>query len=138
MSTLSNTDLTVADANITTLKDGSGNNPSTPAEINSGRAKAWIMMTGTGTAAIDVSFNITSITDSGTGRYVITIATDFGSVNYCWAGMAQQDGSDDRAIIISQEEDAAPAAGSLTIATQNDGGSYIDTAGIGIVMFGDQ
>jgi|TARA_R100001530_G_scaffold60493_1_gene43719 hypothetical protein len=138
MSTISNTDLTITDVNVTNIKDGSGNNATTPADLVQGRAKCWIMMNGTGTVAVDDSYNVASITDSGGGRYVITIATDFGNVNYCWVGMAQQDGSDDRAIIISQEEDAAPAAGSLTIATQNDGGSYVDTAGIGVVMFGDQ
>ena len=138
MATLSNTDLDVTDVNCTNIKDASGNNATTPADLVQGRAKCWIMMTGTGTAAVDDSFNVASITDSGSGRYVITIDTDFGSVNYCWAGMAQQDGSDDRGIILSQEEDSAPAAGSLAITTQNDAGSYVDTAGIGVVMFGDQ
>ena len=130
--------LNVTNAQITTLKDASGNNGNTPAAINSGLVKAWVNMDGSGTAHVDTSFNITGIADNGTGVYTITIATDFGSVNYCWAGMAQQDGSDDRAIILSQEEDSAPAAGSLAITTQNDAGSYVDTAGIGVVMFGDQ
>ena len=132
-------DITAVDnLQVTTIKDASGNNPSIPSAIAEGRAKCWIMMTGTGTVAVDDSFNVASITDSGGGRYVITIDTDFGNVNYCWAGMAQQDGSDDRGIILSQEEDAGPAAGSLAITTQNDAGSYVDTAGIGVVMFGDQ
>ena len=115
MSTLSNTDLTVADANITTLKDASGNNPSTPAEINSGRVKAWVKLDGSGTAAIDVSFNMTSITDNGTGVYTLTIATHIiGTGN------------------------AAPTAGAIKIQTVNDGGSAIDCTHIMVMMVGDQ
>ena len=81
MATLSNTDLTVADANITTLKDGSGNNPSTPAEIHTGRAKAWVNFNGISFGERD-SFNITSQTDHGTGRYTVTIDDDMSDTNY--------------------------------------------------------
>ena len=135
MSTLSNTDLTVADANITTLKDASGNNPSTPAEINSGRVKAWVKLDGSGTAAIDVSFNMTSITDNGTGVYTLTIATDFGSADWVAAGMC---GVDNTTTHIIGTGNAAPTAGAIKIQTVNDGGSAIDCTHIMVMMIGDQ
>jgi len=59
---------------ITTLADSSGNNNSTPAEIASGRAKAWINFNGTGTISILRSFNVSSITDEGTGQYLVNFS----------------------------------------------------------------
>ena len=46
-----------------------------------GVAKAWIEAVGNGTS-ISVSWNITSITDTGTGTLDVTIATDFSSDRY--------------------------------------------------------
>ena len=135
MATLSNTDLTVADANITTLKDGSGNNPSTPAEIASGRIKAWVNMDGSGTAHIDTSFNMTSITDHSTGVYTLTIATDFGSADWVASGMC---GTDNTTTHFLGTGNVAPAAGTLKIQTVNDGGGAIDCPHIMVMMVGDQ
>ena len=107
--------------------------------IVQGLAKVWSKSDGTQSAGSmgQDTFNVTSFTDSGTGRHVITIANDMNSVHYSYTSMARQDGSDDRAIIVSQEEDSGTAAGSLPFTTQNDGGSYVDTAGIGITIHGD-
>jgi len=55
----------------------------TPQGVNwhPGACKAWLK---SGVAAdILASWNITSLTDTGTGVMAITIATDFSSVNYC-------------------------------------------------------
>lgn len=46
-----------------------------------GVAKAWIKCDGAGTS-ITASRNITSITDVGTGKLTVTIATDFSSAAY--------------------------------------------------------
>ena len=54
------------------IQDTSGNNNSTPEEINQGRAKAWANFDGTGTVSIRTSFNMASITDNGTGDYTLT------------------------------------------------------------------
>jgi len=47
-----------------------------------GLMKAWINFNGSGTIAIRDSFNITSITDNGTGDYDVTIANDMANANY--------------------------------------------------------
>jgi len=44
--------------------------------------KAWINFNGTGVIAINDSFNVTSITDNGTGNYTVTWDTDFANTNY--------------------------------------------------------
>jgi len=73
---------------ITTLADSAGNNDSTPAEIASGRAKAWVNFNGTGTVAVRASYNVSSITDIATGRFSVHFTTPFASVNYVAAGTA--------------------------------------------------
>ena len=46
-------------------------------------ARAWVNFNGTGTVAIRDSFNVSSITDNGTGDYVVNFATALTDANYC-------------------------------------------------------
>lgn len=48
-----------------------------------GSAKAWVNFNGTGTVAIRDSFNVTSITDSATGTYLVNFTTAMANANYC-------------------------------------------------------
>jgi hypothetical protein len=77
------TTATITTAKVTTIQDASGGNSSTPEQIEQGRAKAWINFNGTGTIAIQDSFNVSSITDDGTGLYTITYSSAFSNTNYC-------------------------------------------------------
>ena len=44
----------------------------------------WAMVTVSGgTPTLQSSFNVTSITDTGTGLLTVTIATDFTTANWC-------------------------------------------------------
>ena len=56
---------------VTNLQDTSGGNSSTSEEIFQGRAKAWVNFSGNGTVAIVDDFNVSSITDNGTGNFTI-------------------------------------------------------------------
>jgi hypothetical protein len=47
-----------------------------------GIAKAWCNFNGTGTVAINGSFNVSSITDNGTGDYTINFTTALPNANY--------------------------------------------------------
>ena len=67
---------------VATIQDTSGNNSSTPAGIASGTAKAWVSFNGVGTLAIRNSFNVSSVTDGGTGIYTINFATTMPNENY--------------------------------------------------------
>jgi hypothetical protein len=44
--------------------------------------KAWVNFNGTGTVAIRASFNVTSITDNGTGDYTLNFTTAMPDANY--------------------------------------------------------
>jgi len=47
-----------------------------------GSAKAWVNFNGTGTPAIRAAFNVTSITDNGTGNYTVNLTTAMPDANY--------------------------------------------------------
>lgn len=80
-----------------TLTDAAGNNSSTAAQIQQGRAKAWSILNGTGTIAERDSFNIASHTDNGTGDYTFTLSAAQPSVN--WSGTFQANGQTGSSVI---------------------------------------
>ena len=69
--------------------------------VQQGLSKAWINCNGQGTVAIRDSFNITGITDNGTGDTSVTIANDMGNGNYCpTMGVANYNGGQDARYIV--------------------------------------
>lgn len=44
--------------------------------------KAWVNFNGTGTVAIRESYNVSSITDHGTGNYAVNFTTAMADTNY--------------------------------------------------------
>lgn len=46
-------------------------------------AKAWVSFNGTGTVAINDDFNVSSITDNGTGSYGVNFSNAMADANYC-------------------------------------------------------
>jgi len=74
-----------------TLRIGVGNADS-PTEvarfdsIPSYSARAWVNFNGTGTVAIRGSANVSSITDNGTGDYIMNFTTAMQDVNYTLVG----------------------------------------------------
>ena len=72
------------DGVITT--DDLANNAVTTAKLGtneqSGLCRAWVNFNGTGTVAIRASFNVSSITDNGTGDYTVNFTTALADANY--------------------------------------------------------
>ena len=50
--------------------------------------KVWINFQGSGTVAIRDSYNISSLTDNGTGDYSLAYSDNFSNDDYCLAGTA--------------------------------------------------
>jgi hypothetical protein len=48
-----------------------------------GSARAWVNFNGTGTVAIRASYNVSSITDNGTGDYTVNFTNALPDANYC-------------------------------------------------------
>lgn len=68
---------------LTTLSN-QGGTASVPSDtVINGTAKAWVNFNGTGTVAIRASFNVSSITDNGSGNYTVNFTTAFANTNYC-------------------------------------------------------
>ena len=67
---------------VNNIQTAAGGSNSTPEQIQQGRAKAWVNFNGTGTVAIRDSFNVSSITDVGTGRYGVNINNAMANANY--------------------------------------------------------
>jgi hypothetical protein len=76
---------------VTNIQDTSGGNSSTTAEIKNGIAKAWVNFNGTGTVAIRAQYNVSSITDNGTGDYTVNFTTAISDANYVAAGTVASD-----------------------------------------------
>ena len=51
-----------------------------------GLCKAWVNFNGTGTVAIRAAFNVSSITDNGTGQYTVNFTVAMPDVNYTTIG----------------------------------------------------
>jgi hypothetical protein len=75
------------------LRNGVANTPPT-IQDNAGTqigtfCRAWVNFNGTGTVAIRASFNVTSITDNGTGDYTANLTTALSDTNYAVCVTAQ-------------------------------------------------
>ena len=55
--------------------------------------RAWVNFNGTGTVAIRASFNVSSITDNGTGNYTVNFTNAMPDANYAANGSATWLGS---------------------------------------------
>ena len=52
--------------------------------------KAWVNFNGTGTVAIRASYNVTSITDNGTGDYTVNFTTAMANADYAISSIANE------------------------------------------------
>ena len=106
-------------------------------------AKAWINFNGTGTIAIRSSYNISSITDNGTGDYTVTFSTAMSDANYSvstsMAGTAGAYANVDAGF--GSGANAALAAGSMRLrskyAFDGDAYFYYDYSTLHAQVFGN-
>jgi hypothetical protein len=96
--------------------------------------KAWVNFNGTGTVATRASYNVSSITDNGTGDYTVNFTTAMADANYCIAasgGGTTNNGSRD-ALVTSY----LPATGTVRINTVSSStyGVY-DVANVNVAIF---
>jgi hypothetical protein len=89
----------VAGSNTLTLPDGNGTSGQVlstdgagalswgPGVANDAQlCKAWVNFNGTGTVAIRAAYNVSSITDNGTGDYTVNFTTALADAQYAVAG----------------------------------------------------
>ena len=139
MATLKTNTLTGTSTAGSIAVTGEGN--STTTNLQQGLAKAWVNFDGTasGAAARD-SFNVSGMTDNGTGDHTITINNDFGNANYsavgcCIAGT----GSGNNGQVVSSNGSGGNApAGSIRFAVQySSSQAKNDVDGVSLHFCGD-
>jgi hypothetical protein len=91
-------------------------------------AKAWVNFRGTDTVVIRASGNVSSVTDSGTGIYVVNFATAMTEANYSTV------------VTCEQAEFAgmgSPTTSSITVycVTRQDSLSRVDNAFMNVAVF---
>jgi hypothetical protein len=78
--------LQAASTSTLVLKNGVANTPPTVQDSAGTQigtfCRAWVNFNGTGTVAIRASFNVSSITDNGTGNYTVNFTTAMSDANY--------------------------------------------------------
>tara|TARA_R100001015_G_C4620558_1_gene177528 strand:+ start:125 stop:673 length:549 start_codon:yes stop_codon:yes gene_type:complete len=80
-------------SSVTVTSEGSA----TTTNMVQGLCKSWVNFNGTGSIAARDSFNHSSLTDSGNGRYTVTIASAMNSTNsIVVSGLCQDDASSNR------------------------------------------
>ena len=72
-----------------------------------GLLKAWANMQGSSTAAINDSFNVSGLTDNGTGNFTVSVANDLANANGVMSGYSVMDG------LVYGESGQVSAAGSF-------------------------
>lgn len=65
-----------------------------------GMARAWVNFNGTGTVAIRQAFNVSSITDNGTGDYTMNFTTAMVDANISVAGSVSRSGAGTRGTLL--------------------------------------
>jgi len=124
---------------VNTLKDAAGNNSIATSFVAGGSAKAWSNLDGTGTAAVIDSFNISGMTDNGTGDYTNSISSNLSNGNYVITiAYGNQTGSWAAQANGQLKYASTPAAGSYSLTTGNSvNGSLNDFDRIHSAIHGD-
>ena len=104
---------------------GEGN--STTTNLQQSLVKVWAKFNGSSFGELD-SFNVSSFTDSGTGKYTVNINNDFSNANH-----ASIEGSGAYHTV----NDAANAVGTLNIACYNSSHSNADESRVAVHSCGD-
>jgi hypothetical protein len=121
---------------ISTLSDGTSSTSAT--NLVKAPCVAWVAFTGTGTVAIRASYNVSSITDNGTGYYTVNMTNAMPDINYCITGSAATTGGG--AMICQTNSNPAtyqPLAPTTTAFTVLTGNSSIpiDSTYINVAVF---
>jgi hypothetical protein len=99
--------------------------PDTTTLASAGQAsvRAWVNFNGTGTVAIRASYNVTSITDNGTGDYTVNFTTALPDANY--------------AVVfgtLNYASDGTPTVGMIRSNSGNNAAESMTTSGVRVVI----
>ena len=100
-----------------------------------GSAKAWVNFNGTGTVAIRAAFNVSSITDNGTGDYTVNFATAMADINYNAIFGAGSQAAGVGAYVTEQNDSVLRSTTQLKIFTTHNASTLADKAVVSVSIF---
>jgi hypothetical protein len=102
-------------------------------------AKAWVNFNGTGTVAIRASYNVSSITDNGTGSYTVNFTTAMVDANYSAnVSIAGVPATSDACMVTTDMDNASrvnPTTTTFTFTAYRLSGPAIDTEFVRVSVF---
>lgn len=128
--------LQAASTSTLVLKNGVASTPPTVQDSAGTQigtfCRAWVNFNGTGTVAIRASFNVTSITDNGTGEYTVNFTNSLPDANYATVlGQERTRAASDAGFVGSYSQSTT----SVRINTRNIAGTLIDFEGVDVAVF---
>lgn len=104
---------------LSNAEDGTG----TDFEFNSGYGsnataygcRAWVNFNGQGTVAIRADGNVSSITDSNVGRYIVNFTANMPDANYAYTFGARDDNNGMGVPTLQADPTATPSTSSLSL-----------------------
>jgi hypothetical protein len=105
-----------------------------------GSGKAWVNFNGQGTVAIRASYNVSSITDNGSGLYTINFTNAFTDTNYAITSFIRRDndsGSAAAYVVANQTQTKTTSALAIRTGYIDNGGGVgtTDFPEVGIAVF---
>ena len=106
--------------------------------INQARiAKAWANIDGTGTPSLEDSYNVSSLTDTATGRYTLNFSAALANGHYAWAGSAGNEGTTTSGRDVTNDGTRTASALPIRVTYFDSSNTAIDDAYVGIIVFGN-
>jgi hypothetical protein len=103
--------------------------------VVNGTAKAWVNFNGSSTVAIRRAFNVSSITDNGTGNYTVNFTTAMQDSDYVLVGAAGEGATSLRAVCPNYDV-AAPTTTAARIQTPYANGALADVPYVNVAFMG--
>jgi hypothetical protein len=139
--------LQAASTSTLVIKNGVANTPPTiqdsaGTEIGT-FCRAWVNFDGTGTFSpnpsttkIRASFNVSSITDNGTGDYTVNFTNAMPDINYSFAGNSSQDaGTGTGGAFVVNQGATTPTTSAFNLRVHRSAVAYADAAYVSIAFF---
>lgn len=100
-----------------------------------GLCKVWANLDGTGTIALNDSFNVDSVTDNGTGDYTCTFTANMANANYGTAmGKEENSGGNGEQFV---PNGGTYSTSQVQVHNVNSGGSNVDVPKAMVSIHGD-
>mgnify|MGYP003149867791 CR=1 FL=1 len=99
-----------------------------------GLAKVWANWNGTSTVAIRDSFNVSSITDNGTGDYTTNASNAMANANYCFTALG---GDTSGSLSVRIENASNRTTTTIDLISYNTSNAMMDIQDVNSLFHGD-